>query len=136
MVILQFAIHLRCTAGVGSSFAVRYAQPAANRSIPVKEWLKHAFAIERDFSPTDEELALAERLCREIIRREMAVPALAFLEMSRPLNSLGAQALHFFTPVLSAVFDAGQCKRMAEFLDRRGSIDWLCKRLEELTRGD
>ena len=66
----------------------------------------------------------------------MAVPALAFLEMSRPLNSLGAQALHFFTPVLSAMFDQRQCELVAEFLDRRGSIDWLCERLEELTRGE
>lgn len=102
----------------------------------MREWLKHAFAIEREFTPTEEELALAERLCREIVRREMAVPALAFLEMSRPLNSLGAQALHFFTPVLSTLFDARQCARMAEFLDRRGSIDWLCEQLEELTRED
>ena len=100
----------------------------------MRDWLKHAFAIEREFSPTAEELALAERLCREIVRRELALPALAFPEMSRPLNSLGAQALHFFTPVLSAVFDEGQCSRVAEFLDRRGSIDWLCQRLEELTR--
>jgi hypothetical protein len=100
----------------------------------VRDWLKHAFAIEREFSPTAEELALAERLCREIVRRELALPALAFLEMSRPLNSLGAQALHYFTPVLSAIFDPTQCTRMAEFLDRRGSIEWLCGRLEELTR--
>jgi hypothetical protein len=104
------------------------------RVISVIEWLKHAFAVESKFSPSAEELALAERLCREIVRRELALPALAFLEMSRPLNSLGAQALHYFTPILSTVFDSGQCARMAEFLDRRGSIDWLCERLEELTK--
>jgi hypothetical protein len=97
-------------------------------------WLRHAFAIDRSFSPTEEELQLAEKLCREIVRREMVLPALTFLEMSRPLNSLGAQAVHFFTPVLSTVFDPRQCRRMAEFLDRRGSVEWLCKRLEELTR--
>lgn len=100
----------------------------------MREWLKHAFAIERDFSPTDEELRLAERLCREIVRRELVVPAVTFLEMSRPLNALGAQAVHFFTPMLSTLFDAEQCRRMAEFLERRGSIDWLCARLEELGR--
>lgn len=95
-------------------------------------WLKHAFAIESAFAPSDEERALADRLCREIIRRKLTVPALAFLEMSRPLNSLGAQALHFFTPLLSAVMEPEQVRRFAEFLDRRGSIDWLCRRLEEL----
>jgi hypothetical protein len=99
----------------------------------VINWLKHAFAVEREFSPTAEELALAERLVREIVRRELTLPALAFLEMSRPLNSLGAHALHFFTPVLSVLFDSRQCTQLAEFLDRRGSVDWLCNRLEELT---
>jgi hypothetical protein len=100
----------------------------------VRAWLKHAFAIHRSFSPTEEELQLAERLCREIVRRELVLPALTFLEMSRPLNSLGAQGVHFLTPVLSTIFDAQQCRRMAEFLDRRGSIDWLCAKLEELSR--
>ena len=100
----------------------------------MREWLRNAFAIDRGFSPTEEELQLAERLCREIVRRELVLPALAFLEMSRPLNSLGAQAVHFFTPVLSTLFDGQQCRRMAEFLERRGSIDWLCAKLEELNR--
>lgn len=100
----------------------------------MREWLRNAFAIERDFSPTEEELQLAERLCREIVRREIVLPALTLLEMSRPLNSVGAQAIHFFTPMLSTIFDPQQCRRMAEFLDRRGSIDWLCQRLEELAK--
>ena len=45
-------------------------------------WLKHAFAIDRSFSPTDEELQLAERLCREIVRRELVVPAVAFSKVT------------------------------------------------------
>jgi len=103
-------------------------------SNPVRDWLKHAFAIDRSFSPTDEELQLAERLCREIVRRQLVLPALTVLETARPLNSLGAQAIHFLTPMLSTIFDPQQCRRMAEFLDRRGSIDWLCTRLEELQK--
>jgi hypothetical protein len=100
----------------------------------VLAWLKHAFAIERNFSPTDEELQLAEQLCREIVRRELVVPALIFLESARPLNSLAAHTVDFFAPVLSTMFDTEQCRQMAEFLNRRGSIDWLCARLEALTR--
>src|SRR5262245_23668031 len=84
-------------AGVERESAVRCNRHHSLRRAPVRDWLKHAFAIDRSFSPTDEELQLAERLCREIIRRQLVVPALAFLEMSRPLNSLGAQAVHFLT---------------------------------------
>ena len=60
--------------------------------------LKHAFAIEdaAAFQPTEREHETAEKLCREVVRRRMTVPALMLLEMSRPLNYLGAQALHFF----------------------------------------
>jgi hypothetical protein len=104
-------------------------------ALRVRKWLRNAFAIERDFAPTEEELQLAERLCHEIVRREIVLPALTFLEMSRPLNGIGAQTVHFFTPVLSTIFDPQQCRRMAEFLERRGSIDWLCTKLEELDRG-
>jgi hypothetical protein len=100
----------------------------------VRAWLKHAFAIERGFSPTEEELQLAERLCREVVRRNLVLPALTALESLRPLNWVGAQGIHFFTPMLSTIFDAAQCRRMAEFLERRGSIDWLCTKLEELSR--
>lgn len=108
-------------------------------------WLKHAFDLGQpgeEIPPEQKELV--EKLCQEIVRRQLAVPALVFLEMSRPLNVLSAQALHFFSPVLGMFgrqpagseppSTACTHETMAKFLERRDSISYLCDRLEELEK--
>jgi len=97
-------------------------------------WLKHAFAVETPGAaePTEQERELVERLCAAIVRRRLTPAALVFLEMARPLNFLGAQALHFFMPFVSAVTDADGPKHFAAFLEKRGSIEYITRRLEEL----
>ena len=62
----------------------------------------------------------------------MQVPALAFLEMSRPLNRVAAQALYFFQPVASLALTGDDYNRFARFLEKSGSIDYLCRRIEDL----
>jgi hypothetical protein len=96
------------------------------------EWLKHAFAIDTDdaLQLPEAEQRIVDRLCQEVARRDLVVPALMFLEMSRPLNYLGAQALHFFQPMLGALVDSDAPKHFASFLERRGAIDALCRTLE------
>ncbi len=98
----------------------------------VREFLRNAFAVNESIEcvPSPEQRELLERLADEIARRRMTGPALAFLEMSRPLNSLGASALHFFTPIASSLAHPVALKHFAEFLDQRGSVDVLCTMLE------
>ena len=60
----------------------------------------------------------------------MTTPALLFIEMSRPLNYLGAQALHFFDPIVSVLVDTTGYRHFAEFLEQRGSLEHLCRRIE------
>jgi tetratricopeptide (TPR) repeat protein len=78
----------------------------------------------------DEQRALLAKLCTEVARRRMTGPALTFLEMSRPLNTLGAAAMHFFTPLASTLANPVALRQFAEFLDQRGSVDVLCQMLE------
>tara|TARA_R110002095_G_scaffold1432_4_gene7448 strand:+ start:19636 stop:20031 length:396 start_codon:yes stop_codon:yes gene_type:complete len=101
----------------------------------IKKWLAHAFAVERpeDFSPTAEQQQIADRICREIIRREMVTLAILSLETCRPLNYIGSQAIHFFAPFLSFLVDPKSQNIFADFLEKRGSIEWLCQRLETLS---
>ncbi|MEX0702638.1 MAG: hypothetical protein WD069_11130 [Planctomycetales bacterium] len=96
--------------------------------------LKHAFAVDPPgpAEPTPEERPIVEALCREIVRRRLATPAIAFLEMSRPLNYVASQALAFFGPVLSAITDSRGHAHVSAFLERRGSIDWLLERIEQM----
>jgi hypothetical protein len=98
------------------------------------DWLKHAFAIEAEgpIEPTDAQRAIVERLCQQVVARGMTTPALVFLETARPLNYVSSQVLQFFNPILTLVADPAACRELAEFLEHRGSIDYLCRRIEEI----
>ena len=97
-------------------------------------WLKHAFAVDPPgpAEPTDEQRIPVDKICREIVRRHMTTPALLFLEMSRPLNFIGSQMLHFFQPLISALTESHGPEHFARFLEKRGSIDYICRRIEDL----
>jgi len=92
---------------------------------------QNAFSAGSPFaSPSDDQMQLVDRLAREIVRRHLTTPALAMLEMSRPLNFLGAQAMHFFAPVLTAIFEPKMYELFARFLERRDAISVIADRIE------
>ena len=101
------------------------------------DWLKHAFAIEPEgpVEPTEAQRTIIDRLCRQVHARGLVTPALIFLESVRPLNYVSSQTLHFFAPILSVIADAQACRELADFLEHRGSIDYLCRCIEELSKG-
>lgn len=98
------------------------------------KWLKHAFAVDPPgpAEPTPAQRDAVEKVCREVVRRHLTTPALIFLEMSRPLNYIGSQTLHFFQPMISALTDSAAPGHFAEFLEHRGSIEYICRRIEAL----
>lgn len=106
--------------------------------MPSLEWFKHAFAIEaaESVEPTEQQRAIVDRLCDEIVRRKLTTPAILYLEMSRPLGFLAAQAIHFFTPLIAAFTDAQGHRHFAEFLEHRGAIDYLLERIEAIGRDE
>ena len=97
-------------------------------------WLAHAFAVDPPgpAQPTETQRLIVDRLCREVVQRRMTGPALLSLELSRPLTYVSAQALHFFQPFLTVLMDAAAYDEFAAFLEQRGSIDYICGRLETL----
>ncbi len=97
-------------------------------------WLQHAFAIEPsgEGHATEDQRPVVDRLCKEVVRRRLTAAALLYLETARPLNYLGSQALHFFQPIVSALFDTHAYEQFAKFLEHRGSVNYLCGRLEHL----
>lgn len=105
-----------------------------NERKSIADRIRHAFAIEdaASFEPTEREAAAAEKVCREIVRRRMTVPAVMLLEMSRPLNYLGAQALHFFQPFGTVLIEPGSWETFANFLERRGSVEYLARLIEDV----
>ena len=81
---------------------------------------------------SDEERTLVQRFATAIVQRRMAMPAVLFLESMQPMNFLGAQALHFFNPVLGAVFNFRELERLALLLEKRESIPFLVAEIERL----
>lgn len=73
---------------------------------------------------------LVEKLCVEVARRRLTMPAQLMLEMCRPLNYVSAQLLHFFEPIAGIVVNTGEWEAFAKFLEQRGSIEYISLRLE------
>lgn len=102
----------------------------------LREILSNAFAVDPPgpAEPTDDERPIVDRLCREVIKRRMTTPALLALECSRPMNYLGSQAMHFFQPMASVLVSPKHWDAFAAFLERRGSLEYLARRIEDLER--
>lgn len=98
--------------------------------------LRHAFAIEKaEVSEPDAKARDAtERILAEIVRRRLTPAAVFLLESGRPLNRVSAATIHFFRPVASLVVDDEALRAFASFLERPGSVEWMCRRLERLER--
>ena len=82
-----------------------------------------------------EQVPVVDWMCRHIVKRHLTTPALVALEMSRPLNFIGSQAMHFLRPVVAAVVSTHGYegyKQLATFLEQRGSIEYICRRLEAM----
>lgn len=104
---------------------------------PADGWraaLRHAFAVDPEgpAQPTPAQQQVVERLCVEVVRRHLSTPALLFLEVSRPLNYVTAQLLHFLEPFVTTLYRGDEYRHLASFLERRGAIDHLCRRIEAL----
>ena len=97
-------------------------------------WLKHAFAVDPpgEIQPNESQRGLVEKLCVEIVRRRLTTPAMFTLEMSRPLNYVSAQFLRFIQPFVTVIVDRGEYENLTRFLEQRGSIDYVCRRIEAL----
>lgn len=97
-------------------------------------WLKHAFAIEPEgpVQPTERQKMAIGQLCQTIVNRGLSTPALISLEMFRPLHFVGSQAAHFFLPFLAALGSEQSGRDLAEFLEQRGSVDYICQQIEAL----
>ena len=105
----------------------------------LRDKLKHAFAVDPPgpAEPTPQQQAPVNWFCRQVARRHLTTPGLIALEMSRPLNYIASQAMHFTAPGVWAIFrqrNYEQYQHFAGFLERRGSIDYLARRIEQFEK--
>ena len=114
------------------SFGRVYRECSLDYALSMREFMRNAFALDdgKPCEPTDQQREVLEKLAAEVARRAMSGPALVFLEMSRPLNTIGAAAVTFFAPIASIIAHPASVKHFAEFLEKRGSVDVLVRMIE------
>ena len=101
-----------------------------------REALRHAFAVEPPgpAALSEAEAAVVGRIADEVVRRGMTAPALLALESFRPLDAIGANAMHALTPFVSVVRDPASFATLAALLERRGSVEAICLAIEARAR--
>jgi len=102
----------------------------------MKDQLRHAFAVDPPgpAQPTPQQQPAVDWVCRQVAKRHLTTPGLIALEMSRPLNFVLAQGMHFFSPGAWAIFgqqNYDHYQHLASFLERRGAMEYLERRIEQ-----
>ncbi len=91
---------------------------------------KHAFATGGE-KLEDDDTVLIRKLADFVVRRDMAVPAVMFLESVRPLNFVSSQSMVFFKPILSRFFSRYEYDRISSILEKREVVDLLINEIEK-----
>lgn len=80
---------------------------------------------EEDFSE------FMETIAKEIVQRQLTVPAIIFLETIKPLSFLGNQLLIFANPVVSLVVRTGNYYKFVRMIEDRENVEKLTVAIEE-----
>ncbi len=80
--------------------------------------------------PTPEDLDLMETIASAIVDRRMTVPAILFLESTRPLSFLGSQFLYFIEPIVRSIIKGDQFRRVAVLMEDRANVERLLLAIE------
>ncbi len=78
----------------------------------------------------DADEALLQGIAARIVRMGLAVPAVFFLESSKPLSFIGSQALVFLEPFVKAFLNLKSYDRFTALMEDRQSIERLIQKIE------
>ena len=79
---------------------------------------------------TDQEIL--DAVAGRVVRMQLAVPAVFFLESTKPLSFLGSQLLVFLQPFVQAFLSTHAYERFAHLMEDRENVEVLIRRVEEL----
>ena len=80
---------------------------------------------------TDRQRQWLDALARRVVERGLAAPALLLLGSVRPVSFVGAQAVVFFSPIMSVIFPPDVCDEVARLLERRSALEALMHAIEQ-----
>ena len=77
---------------------------------------------------------MIENAARAVVKRRLESPAVALLEMHKPLAAIGSNLVMLFTPLAAPFITWKRCDELAFFLMDRDNVEKLAARIEELAR--
>jgi hypothetical protein len=80
----------------------------------------------------DPDEALITAVAGRAVRMGLAVPAVFFLESTKPLSFVGSQALVFLEPFVKAFLNLASYDRFTALMEDRKNIERLIRKIEEL----
>lgn len=83
-----------------------------------------------EVTPEDEQLI--RKVAERMVRMRMSVPAIFFLESSKPLAFVGSQLLIFIEPFVQTLFNFAQYQRFALLMEDRENWERLVRKIEDL----
>jgi hypothetical protein len=89
---------------------------------------------------TPEEREILNKIANKVVRMQMTVPAIMFLESVKPLNWVGSQVMVFFEPFVSALFgdktygffSVRDYNLFRQMMEKRENTERLLQKIEEL----
>ena len=81
--------------------------------------------------PGDDVDGLLDKLAERVVGLRMTVPAILFLESSKPLNFVGSQMIGTFEPLVRTIFNWSDVERLRVALEDRGTIERLIVKIED-----
>jgi hypothetical protein len=79
---------------------------------------------------TDDEIL--DRVAEGVTSRRLSVPAILFLESSKPLSFVGSQFLVFMEPFVKTIFTSASYDRFAALMEDRDNYERLIQKIEAL----
>jgi hypothetical protein len=98
------------------------------RDAPARELEKPA--KERVSAETLSDDELLDRVAGEVASRRLSVPAILFLESSKPLSFVGSQFLVFMEPFVKTFFTSALYDRFAALMEDRENYERLIQKIE------
>lgn len=81
---------------------------------------------------TDERKSeLIEKIAKRIVDMRMTVPAILFLESTKPLSFIGSQIMVFFQPIFRTFFSLREYDEVALMLEERENVEKLILSIEK-----
>ncbi len=86
--------------------------------------------IQKNKNYNEEELI--KLTAKKIVDRHLSVPSILFLDITKPLNFIGAQFLNFFGPFIEPFFSKGQFYKYTKMLEKRENIEKILIEIEKM----